>query len=238
MTLRATSIQIERLAVFSTCELADALVKLKHPTGGYIPDLERFSGDEGMTLVGEAFTVEMVDARETDAPKIEGHFVDAVERGTVCFISIPPQVKNASLGGLLATALSVKGVKGCVTSGWIRDLSEMRELGFPVFARGHSILGQSPFTRVSRLQLPLTIHPVPPASSAPDIPSEWAFPPTVVHPYDIVVADADGVLVVRPESLEEVLTSAQEGREVDERCLRDLKEGKGVAETFKRWRGK
>jgi len=40
-------------------QLADALVKLKHPSGGYIPDLERFSGAEGKALVGEVFTVEV-----------------------------------------------------------------------------------------------------------------------------------------------------------------------------------
>jgi regulator of RNase E activity RraA len=45
-------------------------------------------------------------------------------------------VKNASLGGLLATALAVKGVKGFVTSGRCRDLAELRALEFPVSPAG------------------------------------------------------------------------------------------------------
>ncbi|BGP14106.1 hypothetical protein JCM10213_002403 [Rhodosporidiobolus nylandii] len=233
-TLRATSAQLDRLVSFSTCELADALIKLKHPTGGYLPDLERFSGQEGKPLVGEVFTVEMVDARDVEAPKLDGHFIDLAEPGTIILISSPSHAKTASLGGLLATALHVKGVKGAVISGRCRDLSELQALDFPVFARGHSVLGQSPFTRPSRVQVPLTISPSPSASSSPNL----DFPPTTVHPYDVLVADAEGVISIRPEVLDEVMRLAEEGRAVDERCRTDLLQGRGVAETFKRHRGK
>ncbi|KAJ8295631.1 4-hydroxy-4-methyl-2-oxoglutarate aldolase [Rhodotorula toruloides] len=229
---RATAEQIRRLAGFSTCEIADALVKLKHPSGGYVPDLERFSGSEKGNLVGEVFTVEMVDGRATDAPKLEGHFVDQATPDTVLFISTPPHARSASLGGLLATALHKKGVRGVVTSGRCRDLAELRALDFPVFARGHSILGQSPFTRPSRLQVPLTIAPTS-SSSSPDL----DFPATTVHPFDVVLADLDGVVVIRPDLLEEAMELAAKGREVDERCRQDLLEGKGVKETFKKHRG-
>jgi len=42
-------------------QISDALVKLGNATGGYVPDIERFSGEEGKTVVGEAFTVEVSD---------------------------------------------------------------------------------------------------------------------------------------------------------------------------------
>ncbi|GAA6001249.1 hypothetical protein JCM10207_007485 [Rhodosporidiobolus poonsookiae] len=235
--LRATTAQIQRLATFSSCEVADALVKLKHPTGGYVPDLERYSGSGDKPLVGEAFTVEMVDGRDKEAPKLDGHFVDLAEPGSIVFVSTPPNVKSASLGGLLATSLKVKGVKGFVTSGRCRDLAELRALDFPIFARGHSILGQSPFTRVSAVQVPLRISSSsadPPASSS----SLSPFPATDVHPYDLILADLDGVVVVRPEVIEEVMDLAEKGREVDERCMADLLEGRGVKETFAEHRGK
>ncbi|TNY17035.1 ribonuclease E inhibitor RraA/Dimethylmenaquinone methyltransferase [Rhodotorula diobovata] len=232
--LRATPEQLQQLATLSTCEVADALVKLKHPSGGYVPDLERFSGPEGKVLVGEAFTVEMVDGRDNEAPKLEGHFVDAADADSIVFISTPAHTKSASLGGLLATALQRKGVRGVVTSGRCRDLAELRALDFPVFARGHSVLGQSPFTRVSRVQVPLEIHPQPAAPT----PFEPTFPPTTVHPCDVALADLDGVVVVRPEQIDEVVQLARKGREVDERCRVDLLGGAGVKETFAKHRGK
>jgi len=54
----------------------------------------------------------------------------------------------------------------------------------------------------------------------------------------VVVADLDGVVVVRPEAVEKVIELAEKGREVDERCRKDLMEGMGVKETFKKHRGK
>ncbi|GAA5933299.1 hypothetical protein JCM3775_002600 [Rhodotorula graminis] len=231
---RATRDQLDQLSAFSTCEVADALVKLKHPSGGYIPDLDRFSGSEGTVLVGEVFTVELVDGQDTESPKLDGHFVDLAEPDSVLFISTPAHSKSASLGGLLATALQKKGVRGVVTSGRCRDLAELRDLDFLVFARGHSILGQSPYTRPSRVQVPLEIHPQPAAAT----PFEPTFPPTTVYPGDIVLADLDGVVVVRPEAIDEVVRLAVAGREVDERCREDLLQGAGVKETFAKHRGK
>ncbi|GJN88345.1 hypothetical protein Rhopal_001310-T1 [Rhodotorula paludigena] len=117
-----------------------------------------------------------------------------------------------------------------------RDISAPKLEEHFVFARGHSVLGQAPFTRPSRIQVPLSISPAPAGSLTQD--ADLAFPPTEVHPYDVVLADLDGVVVVRPSLLEQVLQLAQKGSEVDERCRLDLLEGKGVKETFKRHRGK
>ncbi|GAA5834777.1 hypothetical protein JCM3766R1_003236 [Sporobolomyces carnicolor] len=229
---RATAEQISRLGTLTTCEISDALIKLGHRTGGYVPDLERYSGDENRTVVGEAYTVEMVDAECADAPKLEGHFVDLATPDSVVFIRAPSYVKSASLGGLLATSLHRKGVRGVMISGRCRDLAELRALQLPVFARGHSTLGQSPFTRASRVQVPLEI---PPDNSTAN---HDKFGTTTVHPFDIVVADLDGVVVVRPSFVDRVIELAKQGREVDDKCRKDLEDGRGVAETFKEHRGK
>lgn len=72
----------------------------------------------------------------------------------------------------------------------------------------------------------------------PTLPAHADFPAVTVTPGDLVLADVDGVVVVPPSLAEEVLSLAQQGREVDERCMRDLRSGRGVAETFKEHRGK
>ncbi|GAA6060971.1 hypothetical protein JCM10212_006553 [Sporobolomyces blumeae] len=239
MPIRATPDQISRLGAFSTCEISDALVKLGNPTGCYVPDLEQLSGAEGQVVVGEAFTVQMVDAfADAQAPKLTDHFCDLATPGSVVFISGPSRTKSAFLGGLLATALSRKGVKGVMISGRCRDLAELRQLNLPVYARGHSTLGQSPFTRPSQVQVPLPIVPVFPLSST-DRCAEPSTPlaPVTVYPFDLVVADLDGVVVVRPETVERVIELATEARRIDELCRKDLERGKGVKETFKKHRG-
>ncbi|GAA6037007.1 hypothetical protein JCM8097_005507 [Rhodosporidiobolus ruineniae] len=242
MTARTTPVQLEQLAGFSVCELADALAKLGGGVGHYLPDLERFSGDADKTVVGEVFTVEMVDGRDTEAPKLSGNYVDHAEPGSIVFISTPPDVKSASLGGLLATALKHKDVKGLVSSGRVRDLAELRALDFPTWARGHSILGQSPWTRVSRVQVPVVYpfsapSPSGPSPASASSPSNSP-PPATINPYDLIACDVDGVLVFPPRVVGKVIELAKKGKEVDERCRADLLEGKGVAETFKKYRGK
>lgn len=123
------------------------------------------------------------------------------------------------------------GVQGVILDGRCRDLLEHRERKFPIWARGHSTLGQSPFTRPSELQIPLTIVD-------PTLPKGDEFPEITVHPGDLVLADLDGVVVVRPDVVEKVLELAGKGREVDAKCMEDLKNGKGIQETFKLHRGK
>lgn len=123
-----------------------------------------------------------------------------------------------------------RGARGVIISGRCRDLAEHRAASFPVFARGHSTLGQSPFTRPSAVNVHLTIRP-------PDV-SDEDFPAVDVVPGDWMVADEDGVVCVPSALAKDVISLAAKGREVDERCMQDIKVGKGVQETFKTHRGK
>ena len=129
---------------------------------------------------------------------------------------------------MTAGALS-RDVHGVIISGLCRDLSEHSLLRFPVFSRGHSTLGQSPFTRPLAVQIPLLIKPIPEGCGLPAV---------EVRPGDWIVADRDGVVVVPREMGERVVQVATVGREVDEMCMRDIRSGVGVKEAFKRHRGK
>ena len=123
-----------------------------------------------------------------------------------------------------------------VISGNCRDIGEHRDLGFPVYSRSHSTLGQSPFTRPSEVNIPVTIQPQYPASGS--LNAAGLFPAVTVNPGDWVIADEDGVVCVPQELEERVIELAQKGRAVDELCMRDIKAGKGVQAAFKLYRGK
>ncbi|CAE6416076.1 unnamed protein product [Rhizoctonia solani] len=238
---------IEQLGPFSTCEISDALIKLglthnasESPVqrGGYIPDINMLSpsptvGDGQNTRVcGYAYTVKMVRGDDLRAPKPAQHFVDAAPAGSVAVISVPPNIKSAAWGGLMTAGAQFRGVHGVVIDGRARDLIEHRAAGFPVFARGHSTLGQSPFTRPSELNVPVTILPRPDFEGA----FENTFSAVEVHPGDIIVADIDGVVCIPPELLASVIDSCRYSKQVDEKCMIDIQQGRSIQETFQDWR--
>lgn len=224
---------LENLAQYGACEISDSLIQMGYPHGGYIPDLNSYSPNRPTKIVGPAFTVKMVNAKDKDARKPEQHFVDASQEGSIMVISAPPECKNAVWGGLMTARAQARGVKGVVIDGRCRDLAEHREAGFSIYARGHSTLGQSPFTRPSVLQEPITIH------ARPDpIQGEEAFPPVTVHPGDFILADEDGVVVIPQKDIEEVVRRCHHNGEVDTKCMADLRNGRTVAATFKEHRGK
>lgn len=120
---------------------------------------------------------------------------------------------------------------GTIVSGLIRDTSEHRSSSYPVFARGTSTVGQTPFTRPSAVNIPVTIpRNVNPAETG-------GLEPVTVRPGDWLVADVDGVVCVPKELVERVAELARKGKEVDARCLEDIQKGVGVKESFRRHRG-
>ena len=120
----------------------------------------------------------------------------------------------------MTAGAQARGALGVVISGRCRDLAEQEASGFPVFARGRSTVGQSPFTRPSQVNVALTIGAV------------------KVEVGDWIVADEDGVVSVPKDLVDKVFELAAKGREVDEKCLEDIKAGKGVQASFLKYRGK
>ena len=130
----------------------------------------------------------------------------------------------------MTAGAQARGVLGTVVFGRVRDAAEHHAAGFTVFARGASTVGQAPFTRVAEAQVPVTVNF--------DSQRHGGLPAVTVNPGDILLADDDGVVCI-PKLLEnDVLKVASQGREVDARCLKDIRSGVGVAESFRRHRGK
>ncbi|KAJ3277317.1 hypothetical protein HDU76_010430 [Blyttiomyces sp. JEL0837] len=97
----------------------------------------------------------------------------------------------------------------------------MWESKFPVAAtRGTSVLGAGGFARPVGVGEPVEL-----CKNTP-----W---PVLVREGDIIVADVDGAVRVPLERAEEVAKLAREIREVDERCMEDVKKGATLVEAFK-----
>ncbi|KAF9967832.1 hypothetical protein BGZ70_007979 [Mortierella alpina] len=223
-----SSASSEKLPFYASCDVADALLALKVPSAGYIPDIHLWSPQfkAGNTRVfGPAYTVQMVPVSDTEAPKPDQHFVDAIPEGTVVCISQPRNMVNAVWGGLMTARAQIKGALGVIVDGRIRDLNEQREAGFPVFAKATSIMGAGPFTRASALNVPITMQPNP------------DHPAVTIHPGDYIVADADGIVVIPKDLLAQVEEKCRKSVAVDDQCMEALKAGESIVATFKKYRG-
>lgn len=224
-------------------KVSDALLKLKVKEGGYLPGIEMYSpthlSSPDVRVCGPAYTVKMVSQSDTTAPKPAQHFVDAAEAypGHVMVVTAPSLTRSAVWGGLMTARAQYLDLKGVILDGRCRDLMEHREAEFAVFARGHSIQGQSPFTRPSELMVPITIAD-PTTEGKDGETGNPKMPNVTVRPGDYVLADIDGVVIVPPSVAEDVIRLATRGRQEDDKCMHDIKAGMPVKEAFAKNRSK
>ncbi|SFS12596.1 4-hydroxy-4-methyl-2-oxoglutarate aldolase [Microbacterium sp. cf046] len=94
------------------------------------------------------------------------------------------------IGELMATQMQVRGVRGYVTSGGVRDTAELRSMGFPVWTAYVSAQGTVKDTAGS-VNIPVVLDGV------------------LVNPGDIVIADDDGVTIVPRHLATDTLEAAQ-----------------------------
>lgn len=109
-------------------------------------------------------------------------------------------------GEVLGVAAQAKGVAGLVIDGGARDSEPLERLGFPVFARGRSILR--------------TVKHEPGRVGEPVVAGG-----AVVRAGDVVLADADGVVVVRAERLSEVVEASRARVAKEDEVMRRLRGG-------------
>jgi regulator of RNase E activity RraA len=188
-----------KLKGVSTATLASALYKrgLRHQM---IQDVRPLSLPKGGSMVGEAYTLRYMPAREDLNPitvfRDPGHpqrrAVEECPPGAVLVMDSRKDPRAASAGGILATRLMVRGVAGMVTDGGFRDSAEIAGLAMPSFH--------------CRAAAPtnLTLH------QAIDINVPIGCGDAPVFPGDVVVGDADGVIVVPAEIADAIAEEAVE----------------------------
>jgi len=90
-------------------------------------------------FAGPAVTVLMKKEEHKDgAPASQGMLdaIDAAPAGSVYVMVLPDGADFAGIGGLMATAMKVRGLAGAIIDAGIRDTPQIKKLQFPVFSRG------------------------------------------------------------------------------------------------------
>ena len=206
----------EKLKRVSTPTLATALVQAwpapaVHPKRLSLEPLKE-------SMVGEAFTLRYMPAREDLNPlaafRDRGHpqrkAVEECPPGAVFVIDSRKDARAASAGGILITRLMVRGVAGVVTDGGFRDSAEIAALGFPAFH--------------SRPSAPtnLTLH------QAIEINGPIGCGDAPVFPGDVVVGDADGVIILPAGIADELADETTEMTAFEDFVTEQVRGGRSI----------
>ena len=153
-----------------------------------------------MKLAGPAFTIEV---RPGDNLMIHAAMAMA-KPGDVLVIDGKGDTSCTLMGALMINACKVLQLGGLVIDGAVRDTDELRELGFPVFAVGANPNGPTKFIP-GRINWPISAGGV------------------AVSPGDLVVGDADGVVVVEREKAASLLPLAAKKVADEAKRMDDIK---------------
>jgi regulator of RNase E activity RraA len=171
----------------------------------------------GAKAVGRAAT--MLAVQVTELPPepyaLLMELLDGLRPGEVVVGAVQGEPGGALWGELLSTHTRARGGRGTVLDGLSRDSWGIVDMKFPVFATG-----LSPADSKGRLEVIATRSTIPVAGVS-------------VADGDLVVADADGCVVV-PAAIEEEVVSAAFKKVTGENTMRDiLRKGASIRAVFK-----
>jgi regulator of RNase E activity RraA len=206
----------EKLKSVSTATLATALFKRGLRTQMIQGAVPLRAGKP--TMVGEAFTLRYMPAREDrnpvsvfqDRAHPQRKAVEECPKGAVFVIDSRKDPRAASAGSILVTRLQVRGAAGIVTDGGFRDSAEIGALDIPSF----HVRPSAPTN--------LTVH------EAIDINVPIGCGDAPVFPGDVIVGDDDGCICIPAHIADEIADEAVEMTAFEDFVTEKVKEGRSI----------
>ncbi|GAB1259782.1 RraA family protein [Aurantivibrio plasticivorans] len=187
---------VEHYSKFETPDISDMLNRMYTMSS----DIKNLVNDK--PLCGVACTVKVYPGDNLMVHKA----LDIARPGDIIVVDAGGHTGNAVFGDMVATKAKHRGVAGFIIDGLTRDLPGLKEVGLPVYTIGVSPIG--PLHRgPGEVNHPISCGGI------------------VVKPGDLVVADSNGVVVVRNEFAESILGKLVERQASLEGYIAKLKKG-------------
>jgi 4-hydroxy-4-methyl-2-oxoglutarate aldolase len=162
--------------------------------------------DPRFRLVGRAFTLRYRPSGLVDRGNV-GDYIDDVPPGEVVVLDNAGRPDCTVWGDILTAVSHRRGIGGTVIHGVCRDVQRALDLGYPIFSRGRYMRTGKDRVEVESMQAPVSLGEV------------------QVRPGDILVGDADGVLVIPRVREAEVFDTAREIEQAEQAIERETASG-------------
>lgn len=202
---------IEKFRELSTCNVSDALDKLGLSSGisGIKP---LFECDK---IVGPVITMKLIPQghKPSSGKHLGADAIEFAEPGDIIAIDNSGRIDQNCWGEILAFAAQQQGVAGVVIDGAARDVDIIKEIDFPMYARG---------------VVPITAR----GRNVQDgFNCDIQLGGVHVQPIDILMADENGIVIIPLDKAEEVYKVSRELFEKEAEIVRLLKSGLSFAEV-------
>ncbi|MCH1771578.1 MULTISPECIES: 4-carboxy-4-hydroxy-2-oxoadipate aldolase/oxaloacetate decarboxylase [Metallosphaera] len=164
----------------------------------------------GLKAAGTAITVRCADG---DNLMLHAALEVARPGDVIVLTTISGGSRNGMFGELLANAFITRGVSALITDSGVRDVARLREMKYPVWSRYITAVGTSKNTP-GWVNVPIVIGGV------------------NVDPGDFILADDDGVVVVRREEIDAVLENASKRESKEEVTRKRILNGELTVDIY------
>jgi len=175
-----------------------------------------------LRMVGTAFTLRYAPSREDvsinvkidNDTNVQRLAVESIDSGQVLVIDARGDLSAGAFGDILATRIKVRGAAGLLTDGALRDTPAFKEIELPVYARAaHAAVSAVAHFPVD-MNVPIGCGGV------------------LVMPGDIVVGDAEGVVVIPANLVDEVAHDAYEQEQLEGFIQQRVQEGSSIRGVY------
>lgn len=139
-----------------------------------------------------------------------------IQPGDLVMVGNGGDTANNGWGGLVSWGAKLKGAVGALVDGAARDVDEYEKMGFPVYARG--LVCRTARGRMIQLSVNQPIR----------------FGEAQVRPGDYVYADRNGICIIPPEKLDQVLEQAETIEANENAVIEEMKRGMSAVEASQR----